>query len=120
MTYLFISHDLSVVESLADDVGVMYLGSLVEVAPKEKLFKHPMHPYTKALLSAIPIPNPKIKKERIVLKGEMPSPSAPPKGCQFHTRCHCCMEICKTKRPLYREYEKEHFVACHLYEVDKG
>ncbi len=116
LSYLFISHDLSVVEHIADEVGVMYLGNLVEKAPKEELFKNPMHPYTKALFSAVPVPDPTVKMNRIVLDGDLPSPANPPKGCKFHTRCKECMAICKTVAPEYKEHANEHFVACHLYD----
>ena len=116
LTYVFISHDLSVVEHISDDVAVMYLGSLMEKCPKTKLFANPMHPYTKALLSAVPVPDPDVKMNRIILEGDIPSPANPPSGCKFHTRCSECMEICKTKEPKLLEYEKDHFVACHLYQ----
>ena len=116
LTYLFISHDLSVVEHISDTVGVMYLGNLVEYGAKEDIFRNPLHPYTKALFSAIPIPDPKVKMNRIVLEGSIPSPANPPKGCKFHTRCAQCMEQCKTEVPEQREIEPGHFVVCHLYE----
>lgn len=116
LTYLFISHDLSVVEHISDAVGVMYLGNLVEYADTESLFAKPLHPYTQALFSAIPQPNPELKTRRIVLEGSIPSPANPPKGCKFHTRCRECMEICKSMEPVYREVEKGHFAACHLYQ----
>lgn len=115
LTYLFISHDLSVVEHISDTVGVMYLGNMVEYSETEKIFNHPLHPYTKALFSAIPIPDPDAKMERIVLEGSIPSPANPPAGCKFHTRCKDCMEMCKCIEPRYREVEDGHFVACHLY-----
>ncbi len=115
LTYLFISHDLSVVEHISDTVGVMYLGNMVEYSDTEKLFAQPLHPYTKALFSAIPIPDPDYKMERIVLEGSIPSPANPPAGCKFHTRCKECMEMCKHCAPEYREVEEGHFVACHLY-----
>ncbi|GEL04606.1 ABC transporter ATP-binding protein [Rummeliibacillus stabekisii] len=115
LTYLFISHDLSVVEHISDRVGVMYLGKLVEIARKETLYENPKHPYTKALMSAVPIANPRVKKERIVLQGDIPSPSNPPTGCTFHPRCNACMEICKTEVPLLKETSPGHFSACHLY-----
>lgn len=118
-SYLFISHDLSVVEHISDEVGVMYLGSLVEKAPKEELFKNPKHPYTKALFSAIPVPDPTVKMNRIVLEGDIPSPSNPPSGCKFHSRCRHCMEICKTQAPVYKDYGNDHFVACHLMEQEQ-
>ena len=116
ITYLFISHDLSVVEHISDTVGVMYLGSMVEYAPTEKIFVNPLHPYTKALFSAIPIPDPDAKINRIILKGSIPSPANPPAGCKFHTRCDQCMEVCKYAAPEWLEVEPEHFCACHLYD----
>ncbi|MEK4761395.1 dipeptide ABC transporter ATP-binding protein [Viridibacillus sp. FSL E2-0187] len=115
LTYLFIAHDLSVVEHISDRIAVMYLGNIVELADKQSLYKEPLHPYTQALLSAIPVPNPKVKKERIILKGDIPSPANPPKGCVFHTRCPLVMESCKTINPQLKEIESNHFVACHLY-----
>lgn len=114
LTYLFISHDLSVVEHLCDRIGVMYLGSMVEMGTREDLFLRPLHPYTKALLSAVPIPVPKLKRERIVLKGDIPSPMNPPSGCKFHTRCPFAVERCSSEVPLFREIEPGHHVACHL------
>lgn len=116
LTYLFISHDLSVVEHISDAVGVMYLGNLVEYGDTEDIFKHPLHPYTKALFSAIPIPDPKAKMNRIVLGGSIPSPANPPSGCKFHTRCEHCMERCKTEAPVQKEVEPGHYVVCHLYD----
>ena len=116
ITYLFISHDLSVVEHISDTVGVMYLGSMVEYAPTEKIFANPLNPYTKALFSAIPIPDPDAKINRIILKGSIPSPANPPAGCKFHTRCDQCMEVCKYAAPEWLEVEPEHFCACHLYD----
>ena len=118
LTYLFISHDLSVVKFISDKVGVMYLGSMVEFGDKKDIFSNPLHPYTKALFSAIPQPNPDIKMNRIVLKGDIPSPTNPPKGCRFHTRCPHATEKCKHITPAYREYEPGHFAACHLLEKD--
>ena len=115
LTYLFISHDLSVVEHISDTVGVMYLGSMVEYAETEKIFSKPLHPYTQALFSAIPIPDPDVKMNRIILKGSIPSPANPPRGCKFHTRCESCMELCKYAKPEYAEVEPGHFCACHLY-----
>ena len=115
LTYLFISHDLSVVKYISDKIGVMYLGSMVEFGDKNKIFDNPMHPYTNALFSAVPNPNPDEKTERILLKGDIPSPANPPMGCKFHTRCPKCMEICKHVSPVYKEYEEGHFVACHCY-----
>ena len=115
ITYLFISHDLSVVEHISDTVGVMYLGNMVELAPTEKLYDKPMHPYTQALFSAIPVPDPDFKMDRVVLEGSIPSPANPPAGCKFHTRCSKCMEVCKHFAPELVELEEEHFCACHLY-----
>ena len=116
LTYLFISHDLSVVEHISDTVGVMYLGNLVEYGATPDIFSHPLHPYTKALFSAIPIPDPTIRRERIVLQGSIPSPANPPKGCKFHTRCAHCMERCKHEAPVQKEVEPGHYVVCHLYD----
>lgn len=115
LTYLFISHDLSIVKYISDKIGVMYLGSMVEFGKKDDIFNHPMHPYTEALFSAVPNPDPNEKGDRIVLKGDIPSPSNPPYGCKFHTRCPHAMEVCKHIAPVYKEYEEGHFVACHLY-----
>ena len=115
LTYLFISHDLSVVEHISDTVGVMYLGDMVEYGSKKDIFAKPMHPYTQALFSAIPMPDPTIKMNRIILEGSIPSPANPPKGCKFHTRCRECMEICKTVQPQKYEAGNDHFVVCHLY-----
>lgn len=119
LTYLFISHDLSVVEHICDTVGVMYLGNLVEYAPTDKLFAKPMHPYTRALFSAIPVPDPDHKQNRQVLGGSIPSPADPPSGCKFHTRCPHVMDVCQVDFPAYREVEPGHFCACHLYPVNK-
>ena len=116
LTYLFISHDLSVVEHISDTVGVMYLGNLVEYGATEDIFSHPLHPYTEALFSAIPVPDPNAKMNRIVLQGSIPSPANPPAGCKFHTRCEKCMECCKTTEPDWKEIEPGHFCACHLYD----
>lgn len=116
LTYLFISHDLSVVEHISDTVGVMYLGGLVETGATEDIFANPLHPYTKALFSAIPMPDPEVKKERIILEGNIPSPANPPAGCKFHTRCSECMEICKTQVPVERDMGNGHMVRCHLYD----
>ena len=115
LTYLFISHDLSVVEHISDTVGVMYLGNLVEYADTEKVFAKPLHPYTQALFSAIPVPDPDYKMNRVILEGNIPSPANPPSGCKFHTRCKDCMEICKHAVPDWKEVEPGHFCACHLY-----
>ena len=117
-TYLFISHDLSVVEYIADKVGVMYLGDLVEFGPRDKIFENPLHPYTKALFSAVPVPDPDKTPDRIILEGSLPSPANPPKGCKFHTRCPKAMSICESQVPEKLEKEKDHFVTCHLYDAD--
>ena len=116
LTYLFISHDLSVVEHISDTVGVMYLGNLVEYGTKERVFARPLHPYTEALFSAIPTPDPDVKMNRIILEGSIPSPANPPAGCKFHTRCSRCMERCKVEAPAQREVEPGHYVVCHLYD----
>ena len=116
LSYLFISHDLSVVEHISDAVGVMYLGNLVEYGDKADIFRNPLHPYTEALFSAIPVPDPTVKMNRIVLQGSIPSPANPPEGCKFHTRCAKCMECCKHEAPVQKEMEPGHFVACHLYD----
>ncbi|MGG1679302.1 ABC transporter ATP-binding protein [Neobacillus sp. NRS-1170] len=113
LSYLFISHDLSVVEHLCTKIAIMYLGNIVELASKEDLFNQPLHPYTKALLSAVPIPDPTAKRERILLKGDIPSPINPPSGCKFRTRCPAATNLCSEKIPEYREVNREHFVACH-------
>lgn len=115
LSYLFIAHDLSVVKHISDRIGVMYLGKMVELAPKASLFKEPLHPYTQALLSAVPVPDPTAKKERIILKGDIPSASKPPTGCVFHTRCPKVMESCKEMIPTFKEVAPKQFVACHLY-----
>ncbi|MDE0582968.1 MULTISPECIES: ABC transporter ATP-binding protein [Planococcus] len=115
LTYLFIAHDLSVVKHMSDRIGVMYLGNLVELASNKDLYKEPLHPYTQALISAIPEPNPAKRKERIVLKGDVPSPQNPPAGCPFHTRCPMAMEICSQEKPALAEVRPGHQVACHLY-----
>ena len=117
LTYLFISHDLSMVKHISDRVGVMYLGSMVELSSNEKLYKKPLHPYTQALISAIPVPDPNSEgeRERIKLEGEVPSPINPPIGCKFVKRCSHAMDICYKVTPELREIEKDHFVACHLY-----
>ncbi|GAA0354140.1 ABC transporter ATP-binding protein [Bacillus horti] len=115
LTYIFIAHDLSVVKHISDRVGVMYLGRLIELADKDQLYEQPKHPYTKALLSSVPSVDPDEKKDRIVLKGDVPSPASPPPGCAFHTRCPDCMEICKIERPEFKQTSDGHSVACHLY-----
>ncbi|MDV2684313.1 dipeptide ABC transporter ATP-binding protein [Alkalihalophilus lindianensis] len=115
LTYVFIAHDLSVVKHISDRVGVMYLGRMVELSEKDALYDEPKHPYTKALLSAVPVPDPDAKADRVILQGDVPSPSNPPNGCTFHTRCPECMDICKTDRPPLQDVGNNHFVACHLY-----
>ncbi|ARD55710.1 ABC transporter ATP-binding protein [Bacillus safensis] len=117
LTYLFISHDLSVVRHISDRVGVMYLGKMMELADKHSLYDDPLHPYTQALLSSVPVTRKKgqTKRERIMLQGDLPSPANPPKGCVFHTRCPHAKEICKEKVPAFQELKTNHFVACHLY-----
>ena len=116
LTYLFISHDLSVVEHISDSVGVMYLGNLVEYGDTEDIFRNPLHPYTKALFSAIPVPDPNAKMNRIVLEGSIPSTANPPSGCKFHTRCPYATERCKVEAPCQREVEPGHYVVCHLFD----
>lgn len=116
LTYVFIAHDLSVVKHISDRVGVMYLGNFVELTDKDMLYDNPLHPYTKALLSAVPSIDPDDKKDRIILKGDVPDPTNPPSGCVFHTRCPEVMSICKQVKPDFLEIEDRHFVACHLYE----
>ena len=116
LTYIFISHDLSVVRHISDEVGVMYLGSLVEYSPTDDIFEAPLHPYTKALLGAVPIPDPDAREEHRLLSGDIPSPANPPSGCKFHTRCEYCTERCKEEAPQFREVRPGHFVACHLCE----
>ncbi len=118
IAYIFISHDLSVVEHISDEVGVMYLGSMAEYGKTEDIFERPLHPYTEALFSAVPVPDPDYKMNRIILKGDIPSPADPPLGCKFHTRCEKCMEICQRKEPVFREYAPGHYVACHLYDEE--
>ncbi len=115
LTYLFISHDLSVIQHMTDRVAVMYLGKIVEIAETEDLFNNPKHPYTQALLSAVPVKHPKEEKSRIILKGDVPSPANPPSGCTFHPRCPFAMEICKSVMPEPTEFEKGHTANCHLY-----
>lgn len=116
LTYLFISHDLSVIKFISDQVGVMYLGKLVELAPTEDIFAEPLHPYTKALMSAVPVPDPEAKREQIVLTGDVPSALNPPQGCAFHTRCPVAMDVCKSVVPKWQEVSAGRQVACHLYE----
>lgn len=119
LTYIFVAHDLSVVEYISDRVGVMYLGNFVEVGEKEKIYSNPMHPYTQALLSAVPVPDPTAKRERILLEGSIPSAHKPPTGCKFHTRCSKCMECCKTQAPERYEVNDGHYVYCHLYDKER-
>lgn len=116
LTYLFIAHGLNVIKHISNRVGVMYLGKLVELGGDESLYQDPKHPYTQALLSAIPVPDPTKKKARIILKGDVPSPMNPPQGCRFHTRCFKCMEICKVVEPVFKDLENGQSVACHLYD----
>ena len=116
LTYIFVAHDLSVVEHISDRVGVMYLGNFVEVGDKRKLYTNPLHPYTQALLSAVPVPDPTAKKDRIILEGSIPSALNPPSGCKFHTRCPRCMDICKEKAPERYQVSDDHYVYCHLYD----
>ena len=116
ITYLFIAHDLSVMRYISDRIAVIRKGNILELADAEELVTHPLHPYTKALFSAIPIPDPTIRRERIVLQGSIPSPANPPKGCKFHTRCANCMKCCEEEAPVQREIEPGHFVCCHLYD----
>lgn len=116
LTYVFISHDLSVVKYITDEILVMYLGNMMEKGDTDELFDNPLHPYTKALFSAVPVPDPDAKSKRIILEGDIPSPANPPKGCKFHTRCSECMGACKIIEPKYHEVTPGHFVACHLYD----
>ena len=120
LTYLFISHDLSVVQHISDTVGVMYLGNMVEYADKTEIFANPLHPYTKALFSAIPVPDPTVKMNRIILEGSIPSPANPPSGCKFHTRCKECRGVCSQKVPKTMDMGNGHTVACHIYDPESG
>ncbi len=119
LTYLFIAHNLSVVEHISDRVAVMYLGKIVELAPRKELFKNPLHPYTQALMSAIPIPKPNLERKRIILQGEVPSPQNPPPGCRFHPRCPVAMDICSHENPQFLEDGRDHWVACFQAEADR-
>ena len=114
LTYLFIAHNLSVVEHVSNRVAVMYLGKMVEMTSREELFRNPLHPYTQALMSAIPVPNPRLKRQRTILKGDVPSPLNPPQGCRFHPRCPVAIEICSQVEPAFLEVSPDHWVACHL------
>ena len=118
VTYLFISHNLAVVQKFCDRMAILYLGKVVEFGSAARIFQNPLHPYTQALFSAIPIPDPTVRMNRIVLEGSIPSPANPPQGCKFHTRCRCCMEKCKHETPVQREIEPGHYVVCHLYDEE--
>ncbi len=118
LTYLFISHDLSVVKYITDQIMVMYLGNVMELGETNEIFNNPLHPYTKALFSAVPVPDPDVKMNRVILSGDIPSPANPPQGCKFHTRCSSCMKVCGLKQPRYNEVVENHSVACHLFDQD--
>jgi peptide/nickel transport system ATP-binding protein/oligopeptide transport system ATP-binding protein len=117
LTYLFIAHNLSVVEHFSDRVGVMYLGKMVEIASRDDLYTEPLHPYTQSLMSAIPVPDPTVKRQRIILQGDVPSPLNPPTGCRFHTRCPLAFDKCSQEEPPLKDYGTEHFAACWLLET---
>jgi oligopeptide transport system ATP-binding protein len=114
LSYLFIAHDLSVVEHISDRIAVMYLGRFVELATDKELYQNPLHPYSQALLSAVPVPDPEIHKQRILLEGDVPSPLNPPSGCAFHTRCPECKDVCTHEEPVFRDLGGDHWIACHL------
>ena len=114
LSYLFIAHDLSVVEHISDRIAVMYLGRFVELATDQELYQNPQHPYSQALLSAVPVPDPEVRKKNILLEGDVPSPLKPPSGCTFHTRCSECKEVCKHEAPIFRDLGGDHWIACHL------
>ena len=116
ITYIFIAHDLSVVQYMSNRIGVMYLGNMVELATSKELYENPLHPYTEALLSAVPVPVVDGKQDRIILEGDVPSPMNPPSGCPFHPRCAKCMQVCKEEKPVLREMQDGHYIACHLYD----
>jgi peptide/nickel transport system ATP-binding protein len=120
LAMLFISHDLAIVEHMTHRVAVMYLGKIVEVAPKRSLFAAPKHPYTEALLSAVPVPEPGASRERIILKGDVPSPINPPKGCRFHTRCPYAFDRCRSDEPLLKQTDEGHWAACHLHSLPES
>jgi peptide/nickel transport system ATP-binding protein/oligopeptide transport system ATP-binding protein len=120
LTYLFIAHNLSVVEHFSERVGVMYLGKMVEMAPRAALFSNPLHPYTQALMSAIPVPDPAYKRRRIILEGDVPSPLNPPSGCRFHTRCPLAFDLCSQEEPSFKDYGGGHYAACHWLETGES